>query len=100
MNRLGGVGQGCPAPPLLSKGEGLMTGPEHYTEAERLRNAAVKAADNPFPHLRPKELLAAAQVHATLALAAVHAMSAPVDGDPAGLSTGGWRAWNRVAGES
>jgi hypothetical protein len=46
-----------------------MTGPEHYKEAERLCNGAV-VNDNPFPHLRPDELLAAAQVHATLALAA------------------------------
>lgn len=37
MNRLGGVGQGCPAPPLLSKGEGLMTADEFAAEDYRHR---------------------------------------------------------------
>lgn len=74
-----------------------MTGPEHYTEAERLIAGA---------HAEAKEagvygmLLAEAQVHATLALAAVHAMSAACDGESAGLTSTEWRAWNRVAGES
>jgi hypothetical protein len=48
-----------------------MTGPQHYVEAERLRERAT-AAD-----LSPDEeqyLLAAAQVHATLALAAATAL--------------------------
>lgn len=58
-----------------------MTGPEHYREAERL------VAES-YEILRPHDegpceadrLLAAAQVHATLALAAAHA--APSSSDP------------------
>jgi hypothetical protein len=51
-----------------------MDGPSHYREAERLVDAVV-TADSPFGHLRPNELIAAAQVHATLALAAATALA-------------------------
>lgn len=49
-----------------------MTGPEHYQEAERLlADAQTEGAEGPI-WVRP-ESLAAAQVHATLAVAATQA---------------------------
>ncbi len=65
-----------------------MTGPEHYTEAERL----IRASSHPYADVAAA--LAEAQVHATLALAAATAMAAygetmpPADG----------QAWDSVAG--
>jgi hypothetical protein len=54
-----------------------MTGPEHYREAERLlTEAAAEGAEGTY-FIRP-ESLAAAQVHATLALAAASAEQAAV----------------------
>lgn len=51
-----------------------MTGPEHYRQAERLlAEAAVEGAEGIY-FVRP-ENLAAAQAHATLALAAATALS-------------------------
>ncbi|MFJ7067537.1 hypothetical protein [Streptomyces sp. NPDC101115] len=59
-----------------------MTGPEHYVEAERLlADASTDGAEGTY-FVRP-ENLAAAQVHATLALAAATAMGAPVESDGA-----------------
>lgn len=75
-----------------------MTGPEHYREAERLLSGAV-TTDNPFPHLRPDELLGAAQVHATLALAAATALGARGDGiRVVGMHREDLTAWDDVAG--
>lgn len=58
-----------------------MTGPEHYRQAEqKLADAAEVAEDGSGEE---RAYLAAAQVHATLALTAAHAISAsgnmPVD---------------------
>jgi hypothetical protein len=47
-----------------------VTGPEHYQAAEML----LKASDQDRPDTDPAELISAAQVHATLALAAATAM--------------------------
>jgi hypothetical protein len=47
-----------------------MTGPEHYRAAERLRERATAADLSPDEE---RNILAAAQVHATLALAAATA---------------------------
>lgn len=62
-----------------------MTGPEHYREAEaHLASAAqsfVRGDD-------PTSALAAAQAHATLALAAATALQVPEE----------WRAWKEAAG--
>lgn len=49
-----------------------MNGPEHYIDAERL----LKLAGNSHHAVRP-DMLAAAQVHATLAVAAATAEAAP-----------------------
>lgn len=46
-----------------------MTGPEHYREAERLIDEAHKVQTDNGPGCGSEELLAEAQVHATLALA-------------------------------
>ncbi|MFD7774317.1 hypothetical protein [Streptomyces sp. NPDC059753] len=72
-----------------------MTGPEHYTEAEDLL-AQVK--DNGYGDgSYTADLLAAAQIHATLAHAA--AMGAPVDGEgDSGLPPRDCSEWYRVAG--
>lgn len=75
-----------------------MTGPEHYREAERLVQALTgddKAID---VGEGSAEVLAAAQVHATLALAAATALSAPVEDDLAGFTTEEWDAWHKAAG--
>jgi hypothetical protein len=60
-----------------------MTGPEHYREAEGLVQFADKVGD--VDRERGRRLLAAAQIHATLALAAVTAEAAGIyhaHGDP------------------
>jgi hypothetical protein len=66
-----------------------MTGPEHYREAERLLNAAEKHGVG-----GAAGTLAAAQVHATLALAAVTALAA----DPDGMHIKDISAWNVAVG--
>ncbi|MDH6610243.1 hypothetical protein M2164_005878 [Streptomyces sp. SAI-208] len=75
-----------------------MTGPEHYQEAERLlAESAVDGAEGTY-FVRP-ENLAAAQAHATLALAAATALSAPVEDDLAGFTVEDRDAWFKAAGE-
>jgi hypothetical protein len=72
-----------------------VTGPEHYKVAESLLAAATLSGEHPdgSPIIRKDEpeALAAAQVHATLALAAAHAMGI---GD---LPSPDWDAWREVA---
>ncbi|CAL9599437.1 hypothetical protein [Streptomyces sp. enrichment culture] len=70
-----------------------MTGPEHYREAERRLLMAWEEDRVPED---VAHLVAEAQVHATLALAAVTAVSAPVDGSEPGMSPSDWRAWRAV----
>ena len=64
-----------------------MTGPGHYREAERL--LTVCAGDQRGTAL-DAACTSAAQVHATLALAAATALSY-------GLPPADWRAWNAAA---
>ncbi|UVK63762.1 hypothetical protein SEA_PULLUMCAVEA_51 [Gordonia phage PullumCavea] len=55
-----------------------MNGPQHYGEAERLLTLADQAASANWPERtgeRKSDVLAAAQVHATLALAAATVLS-------------------------
>lgn len=74
-----------------------MTGPEHYREAERLlAEAGVEGTEGTY-FVRP-ESLAAAQAHATLALAAATALSSPVEDDLAGLTVEEYDAWFAAAG--
>lgn len=56
-----------------------MTGPEHYTRAEQLLR---EVRDGHQEGTDVAAILAAAQAHATLALAAVTATSASLDGEP------------------
>ncbi len=82
-----------------------MTGPEHYREAERLAAQADEwmDADRGWKaHLSTEERLAfrtadlaAAQVYATLALAAAMAL---VDETPRSDSFSEYRAWQAMAG--
>ncbi|EYT83961.1 hypothetical protein CF54_04175 [Streptomyces sp. Tu 6176] len=76
-----------------------MTGPEHYREAERLLGMAhhFTYGDGADP-VSGAALAAEAQAHATLALAAATAMSAPVDGAETGMSAPEWTAWYHAAG--
>ncbi|MEU3899766.1 hypothetical protein [Streptomyces sp. NPDC045251] len=72
-----------------------MTGPEHYRRAEELLRSTRDG------HLMGEvcaQILAAAQAHATLALAAATAVSAPVDGAEPGMSSPEWKAWYDAAG--
>lgn len=72
-----------------------MTGPEHYTEAERRLLMAWEDGRTPE---NSTHLVAEAQVHATLALAAATALSAPVvDADKQGFVLDEWNAWVDVA---
>jgi hypothetical protein len=74
-----------------------MTGPEHYREAERLlTEAATEGAEGTY-FVRP-ESLAAAQVHATLALTAATAMQAAVDGSEPGMGSAEFSEWYQAAG--
>lgn len=60
-----------------------MTGPEHYREAEKLiTDAANYGRPNDEGHCEADRALAEAQVHATLALAAAYALTAPISGQP------------------
>ncbi len=54
-----------------------MTGPEHYTRAEVLIDLANAGGAEGWDTPRSREQLAAAQVHATLALAAATALNSP-----------------------
>ncbi|CAM4240440.1 hypothetical protein [Nocardiopsis rhodophaea] len=58
-----------------------MTGPEHYREAERLTGLA-NATGHGDGGEYTRDTLAAAQVHATLALAAATSQSASIDSEP------------------
>jgi hypothetical protein len=77
-----------------------MNGPWHYQEAERLMLGAGDSDDSP-----PSARLAAAQTHATLALAAATALASPqpyerVDGNLVASgwdSSVVWDAWAEVA---
>jgi hypothetical protein len=68
-----------------------MTGPGHYQEAERL---LLQAANADTGSNGERYSLAAAQVHATLALAAATALN----GGKASLLPPDWGAWHEVAG--
>ncbi|MGA5424572.1 hypothetical protein [Streptomyces lavendulocolor] len=70
-----------------------MTGPDHHRLAEALLAKANRAEADDAP-----TLLAAAQVHATLALAAATAMGAAFEGDIAGFTVEEREAWYAVAG--
>jgi hypothetical protein len=72
-----------------------MTGPEHYREAETQLELA--AGSEGGSHTE-RYALAAAQVHATLALVAATAMQAPVDGSEPGMAVDEYRAWYSAAG--
>ena len=73
-----------------------MTGPEHYREAERLLNAADRSWETEVNYNTVIEwdadTLAAAQVHATLALAAATAagQATAYDGDEDHARSRGW----------
>lgn len=83
-----------------------MSGPEHYRRAEELLNALRRAECS--MSRRPDQdtlvrILAEAQVHATLAMAAATALSSPVAGEddssPVGMDPLDRNAWELVAGE-
>lgn len=65
-----------------------MTGPEHYTEAQRL---LTKALDEDEGTDAERYFLGAAQVHATLALAAATASAGQIFGEAA-------QAWDKATG--
>jgi hypothetical protein len=75
-----------------------MNGPDHYREAERTlalaRCATAQQAHNTEPDEAVTMMLAAAQVHATLALAAATALSDPEGGMP----IRDWNAWQAATG--
>lgn len=76
----------------------MATGPEHYREAERLREQAeglnIRNAD---ARAERAVLAAEAQVHATLALAAATALNRPDRSAPR-ATIYEWAAWQQAAG--
>ncbi len=72
-----------------------MTGPEHFTRAEQLLR---EVRDGHQEGTDVVAILAAAQVHATLALAAATAMQAAVDGSEPGMGSLEFAAWYQAAG--
>ncbi|WP_037823049.1 hypothetical protein [Streptomyces sp. NRRL B-24720] len=76
-----------------------MTGPEHYAAAEQLGHEAAHQVENHSDWDAAQAYAAMAQVHATLALAAATAMSAPLDGEAeSGLPPRDAAAWYAAAG--
>ena len=69
-----------------------MNGPQHYAEAERLLDGPINVAPSEYDELR-RDNLAAARVHATLALAAATLDVPP--GPDCGLPNN-WREWEQV----
>lgn len=72
-----------------------MNGPDHYLQAE---HDLGRAAEETGGSAAERYFLAAAQAHATLALAAAVAMQAPVDGSEPGMGVDEYRAWYSSAG--
>jgi hypothetical protein len=72
-----------------------MTGPEHYTRAEQLLR---EVRDGHQEGTDVVAILAAAQVHATLAVTAATAMQAAVDGSEPGMGSGEFHEWYQAAG--
>lgn len=58
-----------------------MNGPQHYREAERLLSVAHDLADQDY-QVRADFIVARAQVHATLALAAASVQNDTIDAGP------------------
>jgi hypothetical protein len=76
-----------------------MNGPDHYREAERLIKGLKTDSGAVYVEDGNDQVIALAQVHATLALAAATAMGAPVDGEAdSGLPPQDAKAWNSAAG--
>lgn len=74
-----------------------MTGAEHYVAAERLAEQAMAIpSENDETNPAAMALLAAAQVHATLALAAATALQVP-DGETAGMALVDLEQWEVAA---
>jgi hypothetical protein len=61
-----------------------MTGLQHYREAERLLAESMRPDSYDYPSEQADRYIAAAQVHATLALVAVTAPGHQLDADVAG----------------
>ncbi|GGY81399.1 hypothetical protein CP967_08465 [Streptomyces nitrosporeus] len=80
-----------PAPPAGQEHRLMATGPEHYREAER---RLTMAWEENSPQDRSTQLVAEAQVHATLALAAATALNDAEDGMPVAE----FQAWRHAAG--
>ena len=56
-----------------------MSGPQHYREAERLLAESMRPDSYDYPAERANRYIAAAQVHATLALAAANMPAGKLD---------------------
>lgn len=74
----------------------MATGPEHYLEAERLLEQANVIQHDNGPDCGSEEVIAEAQVHATLALAAATAMASPAT--RSGMHNVDYDAWDKVCG--
>ncbi|MFB6787634.1 hypothetical protein ACFCWT_13255 [Streptomyces olivaceus] len=75
-----------------------MTGPEHYREAERLLQGLMTERGSVYVEEGNEQVIGVAQAHATLALAAATALSAPDRGATNVAVRSDRRAWNAAAG--
>lgn len=71
----------------------MATGPSHYCEAERLLGIARESENAP---IAVAQILAEAQIHATLALAAATALNTP-GGEDSGMWTADVEQWEAAA---
>lgn len=74
-----------------------MTGPEHYSEAERLIKGLKTDTGAVYVEDGNEQVIALAQVHATLALAAATALNDNA-ADAGGLPLEDFNAWAEAAG--
>lgn len=73
-----------------------MTGPEHYREAERLLGRGINCGFGEEPDAAQVAYLAAAQVHATLALAAATATHPSGTGAVTISTDELWQEWREL----
>ncbi|MFH9072740.1 hypothetical protein [Streptomyces alboflavus] len=75
-----------------------MTGPEHYRKAQKILSAITTEHGAILVEDGTAEVIAAAQVHATLALAAATALSNPDRGSAVAHINADTCAWREAAG--
>jgi hypothetical protein len=76
----------------------MASGPEHYKKAEQLLD--IIARNRYEQGSGSAGMLAAAQIHATLAHAAATSMHAITQGSAAGFENHSWEAWDKATADT